>query len=143
MIDILDTRESPHAGSRDEHAPIDAELVDAERDDVEDVERDDVEDVEEEDGFQDPASLAPLCGAEEYQELTAGVIEDSRPRLFAVFQDFGDRVDGRVAAWGIAFDDHAEVIGVDGGPRLNLRSPERAVARFTQKPQITARLVWL
>jgi hypothetical protein len=77
----------------------------------------------------DPAALAPLA--------------DEAPRLFAVVQEYGERADGRVAAWGMAFEDGAKVFGVDRGQYLSLRSPERAVRAFNHGPHITARLVWV
>ena len=65
------------------------------------------------------------------------------PALFAVMQEYGDRVDGRVAAWGMAFEDHAEIVSVEGHRRMNVVSLKRAVKRFAQKPDISARLVWM
>ena len=47
-----------------------------------------------------------------------GLVADFAPRVFAVVQEYGDRVDGRIAAWGVAFTDHTEVIGVVGTVRI-------------------------
>ncbi|MDQ2790230.1 MAG: hypothetical protein DLM60_18165 [Pseudonocardiales bacterium] len=91
----------------------------------------------------DPATLPPLCGEAEFAELMAGLVADDAPRLFAVVQEYGDRVDGRIAAWGIAFEDCAKVVAVDHGLHMSLRSPERAVLAFSRRPHITARLVWI
>jgi hypothetical protein len=71
------------------------------------------------------------------------MVADSAPRVFAVVQAYGDRVDARIAAWGIAFDDHAEVVAVDGGLRMNLQAAEHALRGFKWGSDITARLVWV
>lgn len=91
----------------------------------------------------DPATLAPLCGETEFAEEMGMLVTEEAPRLFAVVQEYGIRVDGRIAAWGMAFEDHAEVVGVDGGLRMNLGSPERAPRLFSRCPTITASVVWV
>lgn len=58
-------------------------------------------------------------------------------------QEYGDRVDARCAAWGMAFDDHAEVVGVDGTLRASASSPEDALRGFRFGSHITPRLVWV
>jgi hypothetical protein len=73
----------------------------------------------------------------------AELVADEAPRLFAVVQEYGERVDGRTAAWGMAFEDHAEVIGVDRGIHVNLGSPEQATRAFNRRPHITARVMWV
>lgn len=88
------------------------------------------------------SALTPLCAAE-FTELVAGMMADEAPHLFAVVQEYGQRVDGRIAAWGMAFEDHAEVISVDGHGSLSVRSPERAARRFNRYPNITAHVVWV
>ncbi|MEW1719510.1 hypothetical protein [Streptomyces sp. NPDC093109] len=91
----------------------------------------------------DPRSLEPLCDEEEFTAELEQLATDEAPRLFAVMQVLGDRVDGWVAAWGMAFGDRAEVVSTDGGRRLSLGSPERAVQRFAHAPEVSARLVWM
>lgn len=91
----------------------------------------------------DPDTLVPLCDEAEFAELVDGLVADEAPRLFAVVQEYGERVDGRIAAWGLAFEDHAEAIGVDHGLYLSLQTPERAANAFNHHPQITTRLVWV
>lgn len=88
-------------------------------------------------------TLAPLCDEEEFSVLVDEMVADEAPHLFAVVQEYAERVDGRIAAWGIAFEDHAEVVSVDRGMRMSLQSPECAVRRFARRPCITARLVWV
>ncbi|MDQ3151061.1 MAG: hypothetical protein M3R63_04825 [Actinomycetota bacterium] len=91
----------------------------------------------------DPSTFGPLCDEAEFTELIEGMVADFAPRVFAVVQEYGERVDGRIAAWGIAFDDYVEVIGVDRGVRLSVQTPERALVRFGRRPHITARVIWV
>jgi hypothetical protein len=85
----------------------------------------------------------PLCDEAEFNQMVAEMVADEAPRLFAVVQEYGERVDGRIAAWGMAFDDHAEIINVDDGTNVSLSSPERAAHGFHHRPNITARVVWV
>ncbi|HET9257398.1 MAG TPA: hypothetical protein VFO16_19655 [Pseudonocardiaceae bacterium] len=89
------------------------------------------------------STLAPLCGEEEFTELVAGMVADEAPRLFAVVQEYGVRVDGRIAAWGMALDDRAEIVRVEGGRSMSLPAPERPAHVFSRHPDITARVVWV
>lgn len=90
----------------------------------------------------DPTEMTPLCGEEEFAAFLENIVADEAPRLFAVVQEYGERVNVRIAAWGMAFDDHAEVVRVDRRLRMNLRAPENALRYFTQGGDIRARLVW-
>lgn len=92
---------------------------------------------------EDISPLTPLCGEAEFNQMVAEMVADEAPRLFAVVQEYGEHVDGRIAAWGMAFEDHAEVVSVNGGACLGLRSPERAARKFSRRPNITARVVWV
>lgn len=92
---------------------------------------------------RDPSGLPPLCSEEEFAEILEGMVADEAPRLFAVVQEYGDRVDGRIAAWGMSFDDHADLVGVDGGVHLGVRALERAIRGFRVGTRITPRLVWV
>jgi len=91
----------------------------------------------------DPTTLAPLCDEAEFAREMAELVADEAPRLFAVVQEYGERVDGRIAAWGMAFEDHAEVVGVDRHIHAHLCSPERATRAFSSRPHITAHVVWV
>lgn len=91
----------------------------------------------------DPSGMAPLCGEEEFAAELAAMVGDEAPRLFAVVQEYGERVDGRIAAWGMAFDDHAPLVAVDAPVWMTLQAPEHALGRFTVGSRIRARLVWL
>jgi hypothetical protein len=87
--------------------------------------------------------IRPLCGEEEFTKLLAEMVADQAPRVFAVVQEYGERVDGRIAAWGIAFDDHAAVVDVGGAVLVSAQSAESALRRFHGGSDITPRLVWV
>jgi len=84
----------------------------------------------------------PLCGAAEFATLLTEMVHDEAPRLFAVVQEFGEREDGRIAAWGMAFEDHAAVLR-DQNAWLSVSSPDRARHMLSRAPDITAHLVWV
>ncbi len=84
----------------------------------------------------------PLCGEEEFTALVVAMVNDEAPRLFAVVQEIGEREDGRIAAWGMAFEDHAAVLR-DGNSWLSVSSPDRARRMLSRGPDITAHLVWV
>lgn len=91
----------------------------------------------------DSSELTPLCDEQEFTALLEEMVADEAPRLFAVVREYGDRVDGRIAAWGMAFADHAEVVSVKRGLRMSLQAPENALRLFKFGSHIRARLVWL
>lgn len=83
-----------------------------------------------------------ICGEDEFAELVKAMVVEEAPRLFAVVQERGERVDGRIAAWGMAFADHAEVVS-GRGSLFSIRDPERACQLLSHAPEVTARLVWV
>lgn len=89
----------------------------------------------------DLTAIPPLCEAE-FAEMVDEMIAGEAPRVFAVVQEYGERVDARIAAWGLAFDDRAKIVDLDGA-FMSLRNPERATQLFGRGDQIHARLVWL
>ncbi|MGH4019888.1 MAG: hypothetical protein ACRDT0_11750 [Pseudonocardiaceae bacterium] len=92
------------------------------------------------DDTQHVAELAPLCSEEEFAQEVAALVADGAPRLFALVEEYGDRADGWVRAWGMAFDDHAEVVSVDRGLLGTFPSAERAHRAFSRRAKV--RLVW-
>lgn len=90
----------------------------------------------------DPSGLTPLCDEQEFAALLEEMVADEAPRLFAVVQEYGDRVDGRIVAWGMAFTDHAEVVSLGRQRRMSLPAPENALRLFKFGSHIRARLVW-
>ncbi|MGH3829314.1 MAG: hypothetical protein ACRDRS_02510 [Pseudonocardiaceae bacterium] len=91
----------------------------------------------------DPSGLTPLSDEPGFAAILESMVADEAPRLFAIVQEYGERVDRRIAAWGIAFDDHAEVASVDRGIRGKLCVLEDALRLFNFGSHIRARLVWL
>lgn len=87
------------------------------------------------------AELPPLGGPEEYAELLAEMVAETAPRMFAVVEEYGERVDARVVGWGLAHADHVDVIGVDGGVHPGTR-PEHVLRRFARRDHTSARVVW-
>jgi hypothetical protein len=90
----------------------------------------------------DPSGMRPLCDEQEFAELLENMVADEAPRVFAVVQEYGERVDARIAAWGVAFPDHAEVVPTERGPRMSLQAPENALRYFNVGSYICTRLVW-
>lgn len=87
----------------------------------------------------DPSSMRPLGEEPEFAAILEGMVADEAPRVFAVVQEYGQRVDGQIAAWGMAFSDHAEVVSVDGRLRMSLKAPESALRGFHFGTHIRAR----
>ncbi|MDV6011202.1 hypothetical protein F8178_01680 [Haloechinothrix sp. LS1_15] len=90
----------------------------------------------------DPSGKPPLCDEERFAEILASIVADEAPRLFAVVEEYGRRVDARIAGWGLAFAERAEVVSIDGALRMKLNTPEEALRGFGFGSHITARLVW-
>ncbi|WP_035303083.1 hypothetical protein [Actinokineospora inagensis] len=80
---------------------------------------------------------------DEFTALITGTVTDEAPRLFAVVEEFGERADARIAAWGMAFAEHTELVATHQPLRMSLRSPESALNLFAHKDQVQAHLVWV
>lgn len=91
----------------------------------------------------DPSGLAPSCDEETFAEILESMVADEAPRLFAIVEEYGERVDGFIAAWGMAFEDRAEVVSVQGGLRMSTRSAESALFGFGHGTRLTPRVVWV
>jgi len=91
---------------------------------------------------RDPAGMPPIGTEEEFAEAVAGMVTDSAPRLFAVVQEFGTRVDARIAGWGLAHEDHVDVIGVENSVHLGASQPEDTLRFYHRQDRITAHIVW-
>ncbi len=91
----------------------------------------------------DPKGLSPLGDESWFAEILSAMVTVAAPRLFAVVQEYGERVDGRIAAWGMAFEDHVDIVSVEGGIRMALPGPENVLPYFDRGSHVKARLVWL
>lgn len=72
--------------------------------------------------------------------MLADLVASERPRLFTLCEEYGDRADGRVFAWGMAFEDRADVVGVGGRMRGSFCSPEAALRVLSRCRRL--RLLW-
>jgi len=88
----------------------------------------------------DPGAQPPVCDEHEFAAIVETMVADEAPRLFAVVQEYGERVDAVIAAWGMAFDDRAEIVAHQ--LRMSVRAPECALHMFTVGGRIRAHLVW-
>jgi hypothetical protein len=82
----------------------------------------------------------PLWDEAEFATELEGLVADFAPRLFALVEEAGVRVDGRIVAWGMAFEDQADVVGVFEPIMRRFRCAERARQAFARRAKI--RLVW-
>jgi len=84
--------------------------------------------------------LAPIGTEEEFAALLSEIVAEERPRLFSLCEEYGDRVDGWILAWGLAFADRADVVGADRGMSGTFRSPESALRLLSRRRKL--RLLW-
>ncbi|PPK67836.1 hypothetical protein V5P93_007178 [Actinokineospora auranticolor] len=87
-------------------------------------------------------TCAPACDEPEFTAIMTGAVADEAPRVFAVVEEIGDRVDARIAAWGMAFPDHAEIVATHRSLRMSLAAPENALPLFTKPNYTKAHIVW-
>ncbi|MBB5907175.1 hypothetical protein BKA25_001491 [Actinoalloteichus hymeniacidonis] len=84
-----------------------------------------------------------MCDEPTFVRILAETVADEAPRLFAVVQEYGERVDARIAAWGFAFPDHTELVSTDRTCRMVLDKPENALRGFrNHADHISARIIW-
>jgi hypothetical protein len=86
--------------------------------------------------------LTPIGTEEEFAAALATFVTGVAPRVFAIVQEYGPRVDARIAGWGLAHEDHVDVIGDGNDVHLGASSPEDMLSLFGGQDRITARIVW-
>ncbi|WP_433260458.1 hypothetical protein ACQPZF_24180 [Actinosynnema sp. CS-041913] len=91
----------------------------------------------------DLTELEPLWDEAGFATFLEGLATDDAPRLFAVAVEYGHRHDGYIAAYGMAFPCHAEIVSREGDFRARLQEPESALSYFAEGDGTSARLVWL
>lgn len=91
---------------------------------------------------EEPLVEEPLWAEPEFAAHLDELVASFAPRLFALAEEAGERLDGRIVAWGMAFQDHAEVVKVDGTSRGTFLSADRAREIFTLSHRGKIRLVW-
>ena len=82
-----------------------------------------------------------------FTALLHEVAREDAPRLFAIVEEYGQGEDVRVAAYGLAYDDRAELNSVAGDFRLSSQSAESARRLYEISPGAAgvrrAHVVWL
>lgn len=84
-----------------------------------------------------------LFSAESYEQAVREMVDDLAPRRFAIVQDLGDHYDGRVVAWGMAFEDRVEIVDAKSSSSMSLTSPAPALRQYARPPHITSRILWV
>lgn len=87
-----------------------------------------------------PAVDAPLWTEAEFAALAEELVADFAPRLFALVEEEGERLDGSIFAWGMEFEDRAEIVGADGEFRGSFTCADSARLLFSHRGRM--RLVW-
>lgn len=90
----------------------------------------------------DPSGRSPVCGEEQFATVLRSMVAVNTPKVFAVVEEFGERVDARIAAWGLDFGGRAEVVTVDFGTRMGLSSADDALLVFRGGHRTRPRFVW-
>ncbi|MDA3642578.1 hypothetical protein LZ318_39355 [Saccharopolyspora indica] len=76
----------------------------------------------------------------EFAALVQEEADSSPPRVFALVEEHGDRVDCGIYAWGLEFEQRASVFDPDGTLRARCASADGAHALFSRIRNV--RLVW-
>ena len=101
--------------------------------------------------YVDVAKLSPVGDEEIFSHLINKMVAENAPRVFALCEEIGERVDAGTVAWGMSFQDgHTELVyGLDGRRtriRLVCGTPERARDFFAARSAqvgCSIRLVWV
>jgi hypothetical protein len=101
--------------------------------------------------YVDLAELSPIGDEETFTRLINKMVASQAPRVFALCEEMGDRVDAATVAWGMSFQDgYTELVYGHDSPRSRItvvcRTPERArdfFATRSAKVGCTIRLVWV
>ena len=93
------------------------------------------------------ASTTDLWGEEQFAAVIRRLAAHEAPRLFAIVEEYGEAEDARVAGYGLAYADRAEVNAVEGGFHLSSQSAETARLLFEVSSRSAgtrrAHVVWL
>jgi hypothetical protein len=90
----------------------------------------------------DPTGRPPMCDEEMFVSILDEMVADEAPRMFAIVQEYGERVDARIAGWGMSFDDRAVAFDTEG-TIMKLQAAENALRGFGFGSHIRPRLVWV
>ncbi|WDZ84439.1 hypothetical protein [Micromonospora cathayae] len=85
----------------------------------------------------------PALGTpEEFHQMLVDLVTEYAPRRFAICEEYGDRVDGAVFAWGMAFPDGVLLCGDGHAYTGRFPSADSAVRVFGRVGR-RLRLIWL
>lgn len=99
--------------------------------------------------YVDPAELSPIGDEEVFSTEINAMVAENAPRLFALCEEIGERIDACIIAWGLTFDDYTEVMyrpdSAKNRTTVICDSPERAYKWFTKRLKVHSkiRLVWV
>ncbi|WP_405099159.1 hypothetical protein [Micromonospora sp. NBC_01412] len=79
---------------------------------------------------------------EEFQQALVELANDFAPRRFAICEEHGDRIDGEVFAWGLAFTEGALVCDDARSLTGHFRDAGSAVRLFARTGR-RLRLIWI
>lgn len=77
---------------------------------------------------------------DEFSALVQEIVDDYTPRVFALVEERGDRIDGRIFAWGLQFDERATVFCPEGRLFAKTTSADSAHRLFSRIRNL--RLLW-
>ncbi|MDG4814584.1 hypothetical protein O7628_03540 [Micromonospora sp. WMMD956] len=86
--------------------------------------------------------IPPLGTPEEFHRMLVELVEEFAPRRFAICEEHGDRIDGEVVAWGMAFDECALLRCDDQSATGHFTSAESALRLFARTGR-RLRLIWI
>ncbi|WP_433343661.1 hypothetical protein [Micromonospora sp. CA-111912] len=84
----------------------------------------------------------PLGTPEEFQLMLVELVNEFAPRRFAICEEYGDRVDGRVFAWGMSFEDGVLLHSDDRTSTGHFADAEGALRLFSRTGR-QLRLIWI
>ncbi|SFT38664.1 hypothetical protein SAMN04487904_101687 [Actinopolyspora lacussalsi subsp. righensis] len=90
--------------------------------------------------FPNYSALSPLCTREEFMTAMREMVDENAPRVFALCEELGDRHDAVLHYWGMAHDDHADLIGTGGSLHIGFRDATTARERLACRRNM--HLVW-
>lgn len=89
-----------------------------------------------------PAAPPQLCTEPDFAALLERFVADVAPRLFALVEEAGERLDARIIAWGMEFADRAELVWVGRAIRGSFSCADRAREVFSFSHRGTLHLIW-
>lgn len=92
----------------------------------------------------DPAQLLTLVDEKAFARMVHESVEVEAPRRFALVKEIGERKDAEIIAWGMAFNDGAEVVGTTRHCiQVSSSSAERARQLISWREKAEIKLFWI